>query len=171
MKQLDLMTNGAAPPARGDISQDDINAVLWRACDTFRGSVDPSEYKNYILVMLFLKYISDVWHDHHQQYRSQLGEDELRIQRRLSRERFVLPTGCDFESLYELRRADDIGERINIALDAIEEANREKLVKFYPVRRLGQAGDVAPMVALLVSPKSGWITGQTLSISGGFSMA
>jgi len=50
------------------------------------------------------------------------------------------------------------------------EANREKLVKLYPVRRLGQAGDVAPMVALLVSPKSGWITGQTLSISGGFSM-
>ena len=50
------------------------------------------------------------------------------------------------------------------------EANREKLVKLYPVRRLGQADDVAPMVALLVSPKSGWITGQTLSISGGFSM-
>jgi NAD(P)-dependent dehydrogenase (short-subunit alcohol dehydrogenase family) len=50
------------------------------------------------------------------------------------------------------------------------ESNREKLVKLYPVRRLGQAGDVAPMVALLVSPNSGWITGQTLSISGGFSM-
>jgi 3-oxoacyl-[acyl-carrier protein] reductase len=50
------------------------------------------------------------------------------------------------------------------------ETNREKLVKLYPVRRLGQAGDVAPMVALLVSPNSGWITGQTLSISGGFSM-
>jgi len=50
------------------------------------------------------------------------------------------------------------------------ESNREKLVKLYPVRRLGQAGDVAAMVALLVSPNSGWITGQTLSISGGFSM-
>lgn len=50
------------------------------------------------------------------------------------------------------------------------ESNRKKLVKLYPVRRLGQAGDVAPMVALLVSPNSGWITGQTLSISGGFSM-
>ena len=50
------------------------------------------------------------------------------------------------------------------------EANREKLVKLYPVRRLGQAGDVAPMVALLASPNSGWITGQVLSISGGYSM-
>ena len=50
------------------------------------------------------------------------------------------------------------------------EANREKLVKFYPVRRLGQPGDVAPMVTLLASPHSGWITGQVISISGGFSM-
>jgi NAD(P)-dependent dehydrogenase (short-subunit alcohol dehydrogenase family) len=50
------------------------------------------------------------------------------------------------------------------------EANREKLVKLYPVRRLGQASDVAPMVTLLASPHSGWITGQVLSISGGYSM-
>jgi NAD(P)-dependent dehydrogenase (short-subunit alcohol dehydrogenase family) len=48
--------------------------------------------------------------------------------------------------------------------------NREKLVRLYPVRRLGLPDDVAPMVALLCSPRSGWITGQTLSISGGYSM-
>jgi 3-oxoacyl-[acyl-carrier protein] reductase len=48
--------------------------------------------------------------------------------------------------------------------------NREKLVRLYPVRRLGMPDDVAPMVALLASPSSGWITGQVLSISGGFSM-
>lgn len=42
------------------ISQDEINNILRKACDTFRGTVDPSEYKNYILVMLFLKYVSDV---------------------------------------------------------------------------------------------------------------
>ena len=50
------------------------------------------------------------------------------------------------------------------------EANREKLTRLYPVRRLGQPGDVAPMVAMLVSPHGGWITGQVLSISGGYSM-
>jgi NAD(P)-dependent dehydrogenase (short-subunit alcohol dehydrogenase family) len=50
------------------------------------------------------------------------------------------------------------------------DANREKLVKLYPVRRLGQPDDVSPMVTLLASPRSGWITGQVLSISGGFSM-
>jgi 3-oxoacyl-[acyl-carrier protein] reductase len=50
------------------------------------------------------------------------------------------------------------------------DANREKLTKFYPVRRLGRPEDIAPMVTLLASPKSGWITGQVISISGGFSM-
>ncbi len=50
------------------------------------------------------------------------------------------------------------------------DANREKLVKFYPSRRLGQAEDIAPTVVLLASPLSGWITGQTLSISGGYCM-
>jgi 3-oxoacyl-[acyl-carrier protein] reductase len=50
------------------------------------------------------------------------------------------------------------------------DVNREKLTRLYPVRRLGMPGDIAPMVALLASPHSGWITGQVLSISGGFSM-
>jgi NAD(P)-dependent dehydrogenase (short-subunit alcohol dehydrogenase family) len=50
------------------------------------------------------------------------------------------------------------------------DANREKLIRLYPVRRLGMPDDIAPMVALLSSPHSGWITGQVLSISGGFSM-
>ena len=51
------------------------------------------------------------------------------------------------------------------------EANREKLVRLYPLRRLGRPGDVAPMVALLASDQASWITGQVISISGGFSMA
>jgi len=105
------------------ISQDEINAILWKACDTFRGTVDPSEYKNYILVMLFLKYISDVWQDHYDQVKQQFGEDEERIQRRMERERFVLPQGADYYSLYEQRNADNLGELIDIALAKIEEAN------------------------------------------------
>lgn len=50
------------------------------------------------------------------------------------------------------------------------EANREKLVRLYPLRRLGQPADIAPTVALLASDHCGWITGQVISISGGFSM-
>ncbi len=77
--------------------------------------------------MLFLKYISDVWYDHYVQYQEQFGDDEERLQRRMTRERFILPEGCGFDSLYEQRRASNIGELINIALDKIEDANREKL--------------------------------------------
>lgn len=49
-------------------------------------------------------------------------------------------------------------------------ANRDKLTKLYPLRRLGFPSDIAPMVTLLSSKHGGWITGQTISISGGFSM-
>ena len=68
------------PPSQ--ISQDEINSILWKACDPFRGPVDPSEYKNYILVMLFVKYISDVWIDHYDSYRQQFGTDFDRAWRR-----------------------------------------------------------------------------------------
>lgn len=50
------------------------------------------------------------------------------------------------------------------------DANYDKLVKLYQIRRLGQPSDVAPMVSLLSSDAGEWITGQVLSISGGFSM-
>lgn len=109
------------------INQDEINSILWKACDTFRGTIDPAYYKDYILVMLFLKYISDVWQDKYEEYSEQFAGDEERIQRRLSREKFVLPKGSDYYTLYEKRNDANIGEEINKALDAIEEANREKL--------------------------------------------
>ena len=50
------------------------------------------------------------------------------------------------------------------------EANRERLTKLYPLRRLGKPADVAPTVALLASDHAAWITGQVISISGGYSM-
>ena len=109
------------------IKQSEINATAWAACDTFRGVVDPAQYKDYILVMLFLKYISDVWKDHYEKYKEQYGDDDERIRRRLGRERFVLPKGSGFYDLYEARNEANIGEHINIALDAIEEANKIKL--------------------------------------------
>ncbi|MEI8352870.1 MAG: class I SAM-dependent DNA methyltransferase, partial [bacterium] len=129
------------------IDQSQINDVAWRACDTFRGVLDPADYKNYILVMVFLKYISDVWSDHRERYLKEFKADITRVERRLSRERFQLPDGCDFKSLYEHRNKADIGERIDVALGAIEEANKEKLegvfreVSFNSENKLGQTKD------------------------------
>ncbi|HWB46010.1 MAG TPA: 3-oxoacyl-ACP reductase family protein [Hyphomicrobiaceae bacterium] len=50
-------------------------------------------------------------------------------------------------------------------------ANRDKIVRMYPLRRLGKPADVAPAVAFLASDAASWITGQVLSISGGYSTA
>jgi type I restriction enzyme M protein len=50
------------------ISQEDINKEVWKACDTFRGSIDPSVYKDYVLTMLFVKYLSDVHDDKYETY-------------------------------------------------------------------------------------------------------
>ena len=47
--------------------------------------------------------------------------------------------------------------------------NRERILAFYPIRRLGKPEDVAPLVAFLASDLAGWVTGQTISVSGGYS--
>ena len=109
-----------------DIRQLNINDAAWSACDIFRGVMDPAGYKDYILVMLFLKYISDVWHDQYERYLEKYGDEKL-VHRRLKRERFILPTGTSFYDLYEKRDEDNLGELINIALDSIETQNKAKL--------------------------------------------
>jgi len=109
------------------LTQQQINQTAWAACDTFRGVVDAGQYKDYILVMLFLKYISDLWNDHIEAYQKQFGGDETRIRRRLERERFILPEGASFYDLHAKRNEPNIGELINIALEKIEDKNRAKL--------------------------------------------
>jgi len=110
-----------------DFNQAEINAIVWKACDTFRGAVDPSEYKNYILTMLFLKYLSDLWKDRRQELTDKYKGDKERIKRALARERFVVPKECDFDFLYSHRDVPNVGELINIALEKIEDANKAKL--------------------------------------------
>ena len=129
------------------INQDEINSILWKACDTFRGTVDASEYKNYILVMLFVKYISDVWQEHYETLTEKFGNDEEMILRRMQRERFVLPKGCNFQELFNQRNEANVGEIINIALEHIEETNKQKLsgvfrnIDFNSEANLGQTKD------------------------------
>lgn len=127
--------------------QQQVNQTAWAACDTFRGVIDAGQYKDYILVMLFLKYISDHWNDHREAYRKQFGDDETRIRRRLERERFILPEGASFYDLYAARNEANIGELINVALARIEDANITKLegvfrnVDFNSEANLGRVKD------------------------------
>ncbi|MEA3545998.1 MAG: type I restriction-modification system subunit M [Thermodesulfobacteriota bacterium] len=109
------------------INQDSINKALWAACDTFRGTVSADTYKDFILTMLFLKYISDVWQDHYDSYQEEYGNEPELIAEMMKNERFVLPLEAGFYALHERRHEPGNGERIDQALHAIEEANGTKL--------------------------------------------
>ncbi|MBN2424728.1 MAG: type I restriction-modification system subunit M [Calditrichaceae bacterium] len=109
------------------ITQKEINEIVWRACDTFRGAIDPAQYKDYILTMLFIKYMSDLWKDHKEAYEKKYPNDPERVKRTLLRERFIVPDKSDFDYLYASREESNIGEIINIALEQIEDANKSKL--------------------------------------------
>lgn len=118
--------------SKNSISQSEINDIVWRACDTFRGTLDPAQYKDYILVMLFLKYLSDLNKDKREQYEKQYTDksgkvDKARVDRAMKRERFVLPKDSDFDFLHSKRTDANIGQFINVALENIEDANKSKL--------------------------------------------
>lgn len=109
------------------VNQKDINNIVWKACDTFRGVIDPSQYKDYILTMLFLKYVSDVNKEKRKQHLVKYKGDEERTERAMKMERFMVPANSSFDHLYEHRNEVNLGEMIDIALADLEEANREKL--------------------------------------------
>ena len=111
----------------GQINQDEINKAVWSACDTFRGTVSADIYKDYILTLLFLKYLSDVWQDHMDTYAKDYGDAPELIAEMMKSERFVLPADASFYALHERRHEAGNGERIDKALHAIEEANIGKL--------------------------------------------
>ena len=117
----------ASPAVSPRITQSEINKAAWAVCDTFRGTVDAADYKNYVLTMLFLKYISDVWQDHQDNYRREHGDHPELIARLMENEQFVLPKGASFYDLYRDRHKPGNGERIDKALHTIEETNGAKL--------------------------------------------
>ena len=109
------------------IDQTQINRIVWKACDTFRGVIDPSQYKDYILTMLFLKYVSDVYKAKYAEYYKKYEGDAERASRAMRHERFMVPESSSFDYLYANRNAANIGELIDMALADLEDANREKM--------------------------------------------
>lgn len=109
------------------LTQEEINGTLWRACDTFRGKIDSAIYKDYILVMLFIKYVSDIYKERRQEMMEKYNNDVEMVERQMRYERFVLNERSTFDYIYDKRNQPNIGEIINIALEQVEEENKTKL--------------------------------------------
>lgn len=105
----------------------EIFNMVWRACDTFRGVIDPAQYKDYILTMLFVRYLSDIRRSQVKKLEKKYKNVKVQIERALSRERFIIDEDCTFDHLYAHRNDNDIGQTINTILEKIEDANKTKL--------------------------------------------
>ncbi len=108
-------------------TKQDIEKVLWKACDSLRGIIDSSRYKDYVLSLLFVKYLSDVFHEKRDHYMEQYKGDQTRVNRAMSRERFILAEEDSFSVLYAQRNDTEIGQKINVVLANIEDHNSGKL--------------------------------------------
>lgn len=109
------------------LTQEEVNGTLWKACDTFRGKIDSAIYKDYVLVMLFIKYVSDIYKEHRQEMMGKYDNDAIMVERQMRYERFVLDERSTFDYIYDKRNQSNIGEIINMALDHVEEENKTKL--------------------------------------------
>lgn len=108
-------------------TQQEVNAIIWQACDTFRTTLDSSEYKDYILVMLFIKYISDIHKEHYEELLKTYKGNKEMADRQIKLDRFNLNEKSTFDYIYQNRNATNIGEVINKALANVEEENKTKL--------------------------------------------
>ncbi|KAB8029216.1 type I restriction-modification system subunit M [Fluviispira multicolorata] len=109
------------------VTQEEINSILWKACDTFRGILNSATYMNYLLPMLFLKYISDSWELKYEDTEEDTLSEINFKKNRLKLERFILPNKCHFNDIYDQRNTKEIGKIINNVFHKVEEANKEKL--------------------------------------------
>jgi type I restriction-modification system DNA methylase subunit len=78
------------------IKKSDLYSSLWALCDELRGGMDASQYKDYVLFMLFIKYVSDKYGEYD-------GFEPP----------VVIPTGAGFKDMVALKCNSDIGNRIN----------------------------------------------------------
>lgn len=96
---------------------------LREALESLRGVVDPDA----TLALLLLKLLS-TWHAQKlKEYRSKYQGNEIRVDRAMDRERFIVPHECTFQRLYADRDADNLGEKINSVLRQLELVNPRKL--------------------------------------------
>lgn len=86
------------------LKKSELYASLWKSCDELRGGMDASQYKDYVLVLLFVKYVSDKYADQ---------KDAL----------IDVPAGARFADLVSLKGKKNIGEQMNIVIARLADAN------------------------------------------------
>lgn len=100
---------------------EDIKAALWAGANTFRDNIDASNYKDYVLSMLFVKALSDRYKESVEDLKKDY--EGIRLERQIELLPFSLKEEHSFDYLDKHKNATDIGAKISIALTGIEEAN------------------------------------------------
>lgn len=100
---------------------DDIKNALWAGANTFRDNIDASNYKDYVLSMLFVKYLSDTFEESVENLKKDY--EGIRLERQIANLPFVLKEEYTFDYLLKNKYAVDIGSKISEALTGIESSN------------------------------------------------
>ena len=121
------------------IKKSDLYSSLWQSCDELRGGMDASQYKDYVLFMLFIKYITDKYGD---------STDFAPP--------VTIPKGASFTDMLELRGKSDIGDRINTqAIAPLVQANtslaRSDFPDFNDPSKLGQGKEMVERLTNLIN--------------------
>ncbi|MBS1951430.1 MAG: Type I restriction-modification system, DNA-methyltransferase subunit M [Cytophagales bacterium] len=117
------------------IKKSELYSSLWASCDALRGGMDASQYKDYVLVLLFIKYVSDKYAD--------TPNAMIRI-----------PKNGGFKSISELKGQKDIGEKIDTIIGALAKENDLKgvidVVSFNDDDKLGKGKEMIDRLSELV---------------------
>lgn len=121
------------------IKKSELYSSLWASCDALRGGMDASQYKDYVLFMLFIKYISDKYAD----------SDDFAPP-------VVIPSGASFRDMVQLKGKSDIGDKINTQIiQPLIEANqrlaRSDFPDFNDPNKLGEGKAMVDRLSTLIS--------------------
>lgn len=127
-------------------NQDQLHASVWAACEAFRGEMSYIQSRDYVLALVFLKYISDTWHDMRAQLDAEFEHNDEHSKHRITRKRFTLPqvevrdpTGqividrflADIYNLNLRAQQVNIGELIDRTLAELESHNHPRLERIF----------------------------------------
>ena len=103
----------------------DISNALMRGADSLRDTIDAANYKDYVLPIMFVKYLSDCYNEEVEKLEKEYSG--ARLERQKQYLPFKVAESCNFKTLFDQRYAENIGELINMAMRQIEADNNQQL--------------------------------------------